>query len=403
VTPRKRILFVDDESDVRDGIQRLLRPFHHEWELKFVGGAREALEFLGTSRVDVLVTDMGMPVMSGAELLSVVAEQHPDLVRVALAPPAEQPLVMQCATLAHQYIPRPCGADVLRDAINRALDLDQAIRRERITRLVARMDNMPSLPDLYLELVEKLQDPMCCVDDVGQVIARDISMTARILKLVNSAHFGLRRRVSSPHEAVNYVGVDIVKALVLSIGAFAQFERMKLGGVVLDALWNHSLLTAGCSKMIAIAEGASSREVDEAFVAGMLHDVGKLALAANFAGTYARVVARAAKAPERHLHVEIAEFGADHAEIGGQLLALWGLPSTVVDAVSWHHNPMGCPEHSFGPLACVHAANVWAHESNAVKWLKLAEEYYERIDLGHRLADWRRECMGGDSSKKATA
>jgi HD-like signal output (HDOD) protein/CheY-like chemotaxis protein len=399
VTSRKRILFVDDESQVRDAVQRSLRPYAQQWEQVFVPGARQALDYLSECAVDVLVTDMTMPEMSGAELLSAVAEQHPDIVRIVLAPPADQPLVMGCATLTHQYLTRPCEGDVLRDAIERALDLDQSVRRERIARLVARMDSMPSLPDLYLQLVEKVQDPECSIDDVGELIARDISMTARILKLVNSAYFGLRRRVSSAQEAVNYAGIDTVKALVLSISAFAQFERRELGGVTLESLWNHSLLTAGCAKIVARSEGASARGVDDAFVAGMLHDVGKLALGANFGAIYAEVVARAAEMPDGLLGAEAAEFGADHAEIGGHLLALWGLPATVVDAVAWHHDPAGCPEKEFGPLACVHAANVWAHEGHATHWLRLAEDYYASLSLAHRVPVWRQACLDTDTTR----
>ncbi|MGH8019667.1 MAG: response regulator [Opitutaceae bacterium] len=399
MSTRKRIAFVDDESQVRDGIQRLLRPYQQEWEMAFLPGAAEAIQFLDTTRVDVLVTDMVMPGMSGGDLLAAVASRHAGIVRIVLAPPSEQPLVMKCTTLAHQYITRPCEAEVLRDAINRALNLDQSVRRERISQLVGRMDNMPSLPDLYLELVEKVQDPECSIDDIGRIIARDISMTARILKLVNSAHFSLRRRVTNPHEAVNYVGIDTVKALVLSISAFAQFEQIELGGVALEALWNHSLLTGGLAKTIAMAEGAGPRDVDDAFVSGMLHDVGKLALGANFAAVYTDVMARAAESPDGLLGAEIAEFGADHAEIGGHLLALWGLPGAVVDAVSWHHDPSGCPEKSFGPLACVHAANVWSHLGHSGGRSEIDEDYFERLGLANRLAEWRSACVDTDAAR----
>ena len=144
------------------------------------------------------------------------------------------------------------------------------------------------------------------------------------------------------------------------------------------------------------AEGANPREVDDAFVAGMLHDVGKLALAANFPGVYAEVLVRAQESGEGLLASEIAEFGANHAEIGGHLLALWGLPAPVVDAVAWHHDPMGCSDRSFGPLACVHAANAWSHEGNAGEWLGIVEDFYEKIDLAHRLDHWHTACLGTD-------
>lgn len=402
MTTRKRILFVDGEQAVRDSIKRLIRPFALEWDAIFVPGAQAALEQLAQCPADVVVTGLDLGDMDGPQFLKTLTDRHPQVVRIVYAPPADQPLVMQCAASAHQFITRPCEAEILRDSVNRAFDMESSVRRERINRLVERMDNIPSLPNLYLQLVEKLQDPECSLDEIGAIIARDISMTARILKLVNSAYFGLRRRVSSAQEAVNYVGVDTVKALVLSISAFAQFEKTELKGVNLEALWNHSLLTAGCAKTIAISEGVNARMIDEAFVAGMLHDVGKLALGANFPSAYAAVAEAVADAPASLLTAESAEFGADHAEIGGHLLSLWGLPNPVVDAVLWHHNPMGCPETGFSPLACVHAANIWAHEGDAGEWLGIADEYYEKLRLAHRVPDWHRLIVDANSSR-ATA
>lgn len=387
MSAKKRILFVDDEP-VRDSVRRLVRPFQAEWDLAFAGTAEEVLSALDTVGADAVVTGLSIPGLEGASLLEAIAVRVPEAVRIVLAPSADQRKVMECASLAHQFITRPCEAEVLHEAISRGFEMESSVRRDRIRALVERMDHMPSLPDLYIQLAEKVQDPECEIEDLGALIARDISMTARILKLVNSAAFGLRRRVSSAQEAVNYVGIDTVKALVLSVSAFAQFENRELGGFSLEALWSHSLLTAGCAKVIALSERARASLVDAAFVAGMLHDIGKLALGANFGETYAEVVAEAEDVSGGLLAAETATFGADHAEIGGQLLALWGLPNNVVDAVLWHHHPSGCGDTSFSPLACVHAANVWAHEGEASEWLKMADDYYATLELSHRLPVW---------------
>ncbi len=394
----RRILFAEHDARVREALQRLVRPYAPAWEATFAPGGVEALRILKEASFDVLVTGMAMPVVTGGDLLRAVAEGHPGMVRIALAPASEQAHVMACAGHTHQYVARPCEGEVLFDAVNRACDMEASIRRERVGRLVGRMDRLPSLPDLYVKLVEKVQDPECSIDEIGDIVAQDIGMTARILKMVNSASFGLRRRVANPHEAVNFAGIDTVKSLVLSISAFAQYENLRLGGVTLEALWTHSLTTAGCAKMIAQAEGANMRTADEAFVAGMLHDIGKLALGANFAADYAAVVEGVAQTPGKILDAEQTAFGATHAEIGGYLLGLWGLPGAVVDAVAWHHDPIGCPEPVFGPLACVHAANVWAHEGDADGWLEIATEYFETLQKGDRVAEWRRTIVEADGT-----
>jgi len=388
----KHILFVDDEARVRESLQRQLRPFSDAWQMTFVGSGKEALETLDRGGIDVLVTDLGMPGMTGPELLKIAMERHPKVARLVLAPPSDQPYVMTCAAATHQFLNRPCDPEILRTAIQRACDVETSLRREQIGRLVARMDRLPSLPDLYVALVDKMADPECGIDDVAAIVARDISMTARILKLVNSAFFGLRQQVANPSEAVNYLGLDTIKALVLSINAFAQFERVPLGALSLEALWNHSLLTGGCAKLVAEIEGGSARLLDEAFVSGMLHDTGKLALAANFPKEYTRVSTEAAKAPGGLLAAEEAVFGATHAEVGGYMLGLWGLPGAIVDAVTWHHAPIACVETTFSPLTCVHVGNVWAHDGNGDASSPIDKAYIERIGMANRLAEWQRAC-----------
>lgn len=389
----KRILFVDDEPKVREALDRMTRSFADEWDTKFIGSGAEALEALGESSFDAIVTDLAMPEMSGADLLKEVAHRHPKTIRIVLATMSDQPLVMECASLTHQFITRPCEEDELYSSITRAWDMEAAVRHERVSKIVDRMDRLPCLPDLYLRLVEKMQDPECSIDDVAVIVAQDISMTARILKLVNSAYFGLRRRVSSPQEAVNYMGLDTVKALVLSINAFAQFEKVPLGGITLEALWNHSLMTAGFAKTIAREEGLDGRRIDEAFVAGMLHDAGKLALAANFPDDYARVVATSEHDDVDNLAAEESIIGGTHSDVGGHLLGLWGLPGAVVDAVTWHHDPLGCADQTFNALACVHAADVWSHASDPGDPHKIAEAYYERIGKDDCLGYWRDACL----------
>lgn len=371
----------------------MLRPASGDWQIAYVASGAEALATLNRQPFDAVVTAVQLPDQTAPELMRAVMQQHPKAVRLVLAAAAEQPRVMECAAFTHQFLTRPCELEVFRVAIDRATDLEASMRRELVGRLVGRMDRLPSLPDLYVQLVDKMNQPECSIDEVGDLVARDISMTARILKLVNSAFFGLRHRVSSPHEAVNYLGLDTVKALVLSINAFAQFERLSLGGVSLEALWNHSLMTAGCAKVIAEFEESDARQLDEIFVAGMLHDAGKLALAANFHAEYGEVVRTSGGNPSDVLAAEEVAFGATHAEVGGYLLGMWGLPGPVVDAVSWHHEPLRCSEQAFGPLACVHVANIWVNEVASGYFAPLAREYYEQIGMAERLPEWRRVCL----------
>jgi HD-like signal output (HDOD) protein len=390
---KKRILFVDDESLVLQGLQRVLRHMRNEWEMEFVDSGAKALERMAQADFDVVVSDMRMPGMNGAQLLTEVMMRYPSTVRLILSGHADQDLIMKCVGSTHQYLAKPCDPDALKATVCRASALDAALQNKTLQKLTSQMDRLPSLPSLYVEVVEKLQTPEVALEEVAMIIAKDIGMTAKILKLVNSAFFGLRRQIASPEEAVAYLGLDTIKALVLSINAFSQFEHVKIGGGSLESLWDHSLNTAAAAKLIALAENAERRIADEAFIAGMLHDTGKLVLASNFAEQYNEVVRLARENKQEIWMIELEVFGATHADVGGYLLGLWGLPVPVIEAIALHHNPGKTTHKTFSPLTAVHAANVLSYESrrsdNGTSAGQIDAKYLDELGLSDRPDAWR--------------
>ncbi|MFO1512618.1 MAG: response regulator [Verrucomicrobiota bacterium] len=305
---KPRILFVDDEALVLQGLQRTLRTMRNEWEMTFVDSGAAALEFMRVTPVEVVVTDMRMPGMNGAQLLAEVMKWHPKTVRLVLSGHADQELILKCVGSTHQYLSKPCEPEMLRSTVARALDLESTLKNERLQKLIAQMDHLPSVPSLYSAIVEKMNDPEASLAEAGAIIARDIGMTAKILKLVNSAFFGLRREVASPAEAVAYIGLDTIKSLVLSLHVFSQYEPAEPGDFSLGALWTHSLSTGAAAKRIAQIEKMDRKLVDEAFVAGLLHDAGKAALAFNFPDQYGETLRLAACPGADPLAVECETF-----------------------------------------------------------------------------------------------
>ncbi len=390
---RKRILFVDDESLVLEGLLQMLRPMRADWEMVFVENGAKALELMAQTPFDVVISDMRMPGMNGAELLAEVLKRFPKTVRLILSGHADRDLVLKCVGSTHQYLSKPCQPEELKAAITRAGDLDQSLRDTSLQQLISRMDRLPSMPSLYVQIVEELQDPDTGVDVIAEIVTRDMAMTAKILKLVNSAFFGLGRQISSATEAVSYLGMDTIKSLVLSIHAFSQFAPAKLGTFSIDALWAHSQNTAGLAKEIARIEDAGQKLMDESFVAGMLHDTGKLVLASNFPAEYDQVLPTVTAGSLAMLAAEERTFGANHAEVGGYLLGLWGLPVPVVEAIALHHQPGKCPHLAFSPLTAVHAANALINFPPPPDHKSMVEEldlkYLGRLGLDSRLGYWR--------------
>jgi putative nucleotidyltransferase with HDIG domain len=265
--------------------------------------------------------------------------------------------------------------------------------KDVIESLVGRMTHLPGMPAVYREIVAAQRNPETPIQAIGDIVGRDPVMTARLLKLVNSAFFGLRCHIDSPADAAHYLGVETLRALVLTLHAFAHLRPPVIGGFSCAALWSHSLEVAALAKALALSEGASRRLADEAFVAGLLHDAGKVVLAANFPDCYAEVERRIAASDVEAHAMEREVFGASHAEVGGYVIGDWSLPVPVLDAITHHHHPGRAADLAFSPLTAVHVADRLVRRSGgadpAGRERQPDEAYLAGLGLSARLPAWR--------------
>ncbi|MGC9949763.1 MAG: response regulator [Bryobacteraceae bacterium] len=381
----KRVLFVDDEQKVLDGLQRMLYPMRNEWRMAFVTSGREALERLAQSEYDVLVTDLRMPEMSGLDLLAKVVSLYPQVVRMVLSGVADQEIAVRSATLAHQYLVKPCDAATLRATVGRAFSLRVMLDDPVLKQLISSLHSLPSVPSVYLRLMEVLQSFDVSPQDVAEVVGRDISMTAKVLQLVNSAFFGIRRQITDPIEAVIYLGPEMVRQLVLVASAFRAFQPKSAHLFSIERLQSHSLAVGGLARRVAQSLELSAVLVDFAFVGGLLHDVGKLLLACNYPDKYDETLRRASDEGIPHRIVEVRAFGTTHAEVGAYLLWLWALPDPITEVVLRHHEFPADPSGLSSPAFAVHAADALLKgglDKDAVACLTA-------IGLQDKLAEWQ--------------
>ena len=323
-----RVLFVDDEQAVLDCLQNRLRRMRRKWSMSFALGADRALALMSEQPVDVVVTEMWMAGMSGAELLHHVPEHHPHVVRIVLSGQTSQDRVLAALPHAHWLLSKPCDADVLERAIDGVRSIHAAIADERVKRLVGGVVDIPSLPALYLELTALVEREDVSLQEVGRVVERDIAMTGQVLHLVNTAYYGLSRKIHTATEAVTYLGSDAVRALVLTVGLFRAFARREaVDGFSLDQLQTHSLRTAHvASALLDDPEDAST-----AYSAALLHDLGNLVLATNAEGMCRATTMSAEATGQAFVASERTVHGFGHAEVGAALLELWGLPESMVE------------------------------------------------------------------------
>ena len=355
----RRILFVDDEPRILEGLRRMLRPQRHEWEMAFAQGAEAALALMDASAFDVIVSDMRMPGMDGAALLCHVREHFPQMVRIVLSGHTELSTALRVVPVAHQFLAKPCDAEMLRVGIERACHLKALLSDDSIRRTVTALGDLPSLPRTYQALTQALADPDTSILKVARIIEQDVGISAKVLQLVNSAFFGVSHSMTNIQSAVSYLGINTLKSLVLSVEIFRAFKPQRdLPGFSLEKLQMHAQLTAQIAARLPVPKHLA----DIAMVAGMLHDVGKLIMAWKRSEQFGRMLLEAQESGCPVYQVEERAIGFSHAEIGAYLLGLWGLPYTIVEAVALHHGPNRVPHQSFDAISAVYTANLLAHE-----------------------------------------
>ncbi len=319
-----RVLFVDDEPNVLSGIRRMLRAARVGWDTEFVDNGVEALELLRSRPVEVVVSDMRMPLMDGATLLREVKKQHPDTIRIVLSGQSSPKDVLKVVTPAHRFLAKPCDADELIGAVRRSIELRKGLNEPLVTALVSDVGALPVLPELLTQLSEELNAPQPRLEVVADVMAQDPSMCATVLKLVNSAFFGLRREVSEVRGALAFLGTDTIASLVLAEGVFRQFDPEASGGFSLAGAWSHSSRTARLAQQLAKDDHVDAAIPQLVFTAGMLHNLGRVMLATS----------PHTRTPEADLLDPTT-----HAAVCAYLLGLWGLPDAIVEAVRYHEHP----------------------------------------------------------------
>jgi DNA-binding NtrC family response regulator len=220
----RKILFVDDDPKEIKRLRKMLRSIRHEWEMEFAVNGEEALGFMAKFPFDVIVSDMHMPGISGVELLDTVKKRYPRTVRIVHSDYSDRKMVLQSARSVHQFLMKPCNAETMKYTIERACKLRDLLRNETLKEIITGIHKLPSLPRLYNSIVAELYSKKTSLKKVSNIISQDVSMSAKILQLVNSAFFGLPQKIVDPHQAVVFLGMDTLKALVLSIHVFSSFE-----------------------------------------------------------------------------------------------------------------------------------------------------------------------------------
>lgn len=372
------------------------------WETTSVASEADALAQLENRWFDALLVDFNLGSPDASELLNQTLEKSPQTIRFLLAYEADLALVAAKVLGSHEILPKPIEPVSLKSRIEHGVKDPNCNQNGSEPAKVG--CGSPKIPPVYSEVLKALDSPRVTNEQVGEIIARDAALTAEVLKLTRSAYLGLPRNLMDPAEAVAALGLETVKALVMALRFLAEHSHLKPGYLSLEQIWEHSTNVAQIARDLVLFETQDLTLASQALAAGLLHDLGKVVLVTNFDDLYGRVHSLARKQPVPLWEIEKEMFGANHGEIGACLVGMWNMPSSIVEATAFHHEPpLGEHEH-LTPLAAVHIANVLERELRPSDDFRVAPiintTFLNELGLLQRLPVWRAKTANRGSANQ---
>ncbi|MBI2383484.1 MAG: HDOD domain-containing protein [Gammaproteobacteria bacterium] len=378
-----RILFVDDEPGILQGLRDALRRQRSRWDMVFVDGGTVALDAMGDSPFDVIVSDMRMPHIDGAQLLARVREDHPQTIRIVLSGHAERDSILRALPTTHQFLSKPCAPDQIEQVIECAGRFRSLLPGESLRRRVNGLSQLPSDPRVLRALIDAVARPGGRIADIADIVEQDPAMCVKLLQLVNSAFFGLAQCIASVRTAVARLGLDLLRDLTLSAHVFSAPQPPDGAMRCLETERQRSLRAARLARQFA----GDPALADEAYTLALVNGIGRLALATVVPAEYGAAHDQAQRLKRPSQEIELQMLGVSHANVGAYLLGIWGLPLALIEAVAYQHQPgsIGRPSRL---AAAVHAAAALSAADGGESGL---DRYFlEACGVTGELREWQR-------------
>jgi putative nucleotidyltransferase with HDIG domain len=390
---QKVVLLVDDEEKVLRALSRRLKAANPNFEVLEACSAQEGLELLGKQSVDLVISDLQMPVMDGAAFLSIVRERHPNVLRFALSGHAQQEMMLRAIALSHQYFSKPCDSANLGKIIDESLKNTENLTSKKLKEIVIHLNQFPPMQPIYRELIVALADSKKELHKVIDIIDRDPAMASKVLHVANSAFFGSPHEVCDIEEAVMLLGTEAVRSLALMFNFIKGIKDPARLAISMEKLWQHSVATAGIASKILDGFYKEGESKETLRAASLLHDLGKVILADFAPGEYRMTLDNSVKNNRSLSLIEEEVFHISHASVGALLFELWGLPERLCMLIRYHHSPSHAPETvNKNLLLALHVADVLEYNPEAKNEFAppiFDEEFLKKMGVPFEREFWR--------------
>ncbi len=350
------ILFVDDELPILRALFRLFR--ESGYTLYQAASGEEALAILKEHPVDLVISDMRMPQMSGYELLSIVKEKYPSTMRIILSGYSQEREIFRSLLdgASRMYLLKPWDNLALLAEVEQLFKIQKLLNKRQLLDKMNEFERLPTLPELY-EKINKLIEADADIREITQLIEEDQVIAVKVLKIANSAFCGVH--TGSLKQAVAYLGLAAVKNIILACTVFNDGQLDKAAKKVMEILWSHANMT-NMILQTAAEQLLHKRLPEDRASIGLVHNIGKVVLLKEYGARYVEVFLTAQESGRGIDTVETEAFSLSHQEIGGYLLNWWNLPYAFVEAAMFHHDPLHAPSENKSTLLLLHAANYYA-------------------------------------------
>jgi len=341
---KRGIIFVDDEKNILDGLRRSLRRLRRDWNMEFANNGEEALDKLSRGSFDVIVTDMRMPGMDGAELLSRVHERYPQMLRIVLSGQCEEEATIRAVKDAHFFLSKPCNVEELQEILNDCFDFISSVGSEEAKNLALGLRKVPILSSTINSIKELVEAGEEDTGKYGDLVVTDPPLAGKLLNLVHSQFFVTAEKPFSVRKAVELITVRIIGVLIGEYELFNVIDENTPGIDLIKETYNTSVVASRIATRLSEMEALSEDQSIIVYKSTLFSDIGIPLLILSKGTEYVEVFGDSGRVSISA--VEKERFGFSHDEVGALLLCSWGFPKEVVEFVKSHHSFGGQDSHS---------------------------------------------------------
>lgn len=337
---KRKILFVDDEPNILNSLKRLLRSKKNIWDMSFAISGEEALDIINQQKIEIIVSDMRMPEMDGVKLLKRIKEIDSSIIRIILSGYSDLDMILAVTETAHQYLAKPCDVELLEKIITQSCSLLDAEESDNLIQPIAALTSIPVNPVVLEKLKKKLELEEILIDEISELVAQDLGISTKILQLNYSAFFGFKRDIYSIYDAVNLLGAEILRALILDINIFDKYASSAVKTENKDTKFGKYV-----EELISdIADPSASGYIR---IAGGLRETSSQMISGN-----------------SDLEM-LSSSGKEKA--GAYLLKLWGFPISITDPIEFYRTPSEYTGEFLKGVMVLHASDLLSRGENPSK------------------------------------